>query len=93
MLIGKGWQKNQRAIPVAEQAMLANIGRTVVCTDTRAVVDAAKAAAKQYVDIVVVSDAEPSDESHALVRGYEAYNDQVAEELAGIVIATYSANP
>ena len=54
-------------------------------------VDSAKTAAKQYVDIAVVNDAEPNDASHALVKGYEAYNDQVAEELAKIVIATYPA--
>jgi hypothetical protein len=56
-------------------------------------VGSAKAAAKQYVDIAVVNDAEPSDASHALVKGYEAHNDQVAEELAKIIIATYSAKP
>lgn len=54
-------------------------------------VDSAKAAAAKYINIVVVPDAEPNDASHALVKGYETFNDQVALELAKVVIATYPA--
>ena len=87
--------------PTAQEAVaplrsiLEGKGRTVSALSKCALlkVDSAKAAAKQYVDIAVVNDAEPSDASHALVKGYEAHNDQVAEELAKIVIATYSAKP
>lgn len=87
--------------PTAQEAVapvrsiLEGKGRTVSALSKFALlkVDSAKAAAKQYVDIAVVNDAEPSDASHALVTGYEAHNDQVAEELAKIVIATYSAKP
>lgn len=56
-------------------------------------VDSAKVAAAKYVNVVIVTAEEPNDASHALVKGYEAHNDQVAEELAKVVIATYSAKP
>ncbi len=87
--------------PTAQEAVapvrsiLEGKGRTVSALSKFALlkVDSAKAAAKQYVDIAVVNDAEPGDASHALVKSYEAHNDQVAEELAKIVIATYSAKP
>ena len=36
---------------------------------------------------------EPGDPSHSLVVGYSAYNDQVAEELAKVVMATLPAKP
>jgi hypothetical protein len=54
-------------------------------------VGAAKNAAAQYTTIAVVLDVEDNDPSHSLVKGYEAYNDQVAEELAKVIIATYPA--
>ncbi len=54
-------------------------------------VGTAKAAAAAYTPVTIVSDEEAQDPSHALVKGYEAYNDQVAEELAKVIIATYSA--
>jgi hypothetical protein len=51
----------------------------------------AKEAASLHLAITVEHDPEPSDESHALVKGYdnEAYNDLVAEELASVIIQTY----
>ena len=51
----------------------------------------AKAAAKEYVPISIVMDALEDDPSHALVTGYDAYNDQVAEELAKVVIDSFPA--
>ncbi len=56
-------------------------------------VGTAKAAAALYAAIDIVTAAEEHDPSHALVKGHEAYNDEVAEELAKVVIATYPAKP
>ena len=41
----------------------------------------AKAAAAKYIPVAIILDEEAEDPSHSLVTGYEAYNDQVAEEL------------
>ena len=46
----------------------------------------AKNAAAKYTTVAVVFDEERDDPSHALVAGYEKYNDQVAEELAKVII-------
>jgi hypothetical protein len=54
-------------------------------------VGTAKAAAATYTPVAIILDAEPNDPSHSLVKGYEADNDQVAEELAKVVIDTYPA--
>jgi len=54
---------------------------------------AAKAAGATYTPVAIVLDAEPDDPSHSLIKGYEAYNDQVAEELAKVIIDTYPAKP
>lgn len=56
-------------------------------------VGAAKAAAAQYTAIAIVLDEEVNHPSHSLIKGYEVYNDQVAEELAKVIIATYPAKP
>jgi len=56
-------------------------------------VGAAKDAAATYTPVAIVLDEEPNDPSHSLVKGYEAYNDQVAEELAKVIIATFPAQP
>jgi hypothetical protein len=52
-----------------------------------------KAAAAKYVQVTVVLDEEEDDPSHALIKGYEAHNDQVAEELQKIYIAAYPPPP
>jgi hypothetical protein len=49
-------------------------------------------AASKFVTIRIVQDGDESDSSHALVTGYEAFNDQVAEALAKIVIASFPAH-
>jgi hypothetical protein len=54
-------------------------------------VGTAKNAAAMYTTVTVVLAEEENDLSHSLVKGYEAYNDQVAEELAKVVIASYPA--
>lgn len=56
-------------------------------------VGAVKASAAVHSAITVVLDAEPDDLSHSLVKGYEAHNDQVAEEIAKVVIGTYPVKP
>jgi hypothetical protein len=56
-------------------------------------VGAALAAAARYTSIAIVLDAEVNDASHSLVKGYEAYNKQVAEELQKVIIAAYPAKP
>jgi hypothetical protein len=54
-------------------------------------VGAAKTAAAQHTPVAIVSDEEENDRSHALVKGYEVYNEQVAEALQKVIIATYPA--
>ncbi|MGP0063961.1 MAG: hypothetical protein ACLQGP_10245 [Isosphaeraceae bacterium] len=54
-------------------------------------VGTAKAAAAKYTPITVALDREDDDPSHSLVKGYETHNDQVAEELAKVVIDAYLA--
>ena len=52
----------------------------------------AKAAAAKYAQITIVLDCQPNDASHSLVTNYpESLNDQIAEQLAKIVTATYPA--
>ncbi len=54
-------------------------------------VSAAKTAAAKYAVVSIATDDDPQDPSHAQVTGYEAYNQEVAEELAKVVITTYPA--
>jgi hypothetical protein len=56
-------------------------------------VKAAKEAAAQYSAIQIVMDREDLDPSHALVKGYASHNDQVAEELQKVIMASYQAKP
>ena len=57
-------------------------------------VGAAKTAASKYSAVAIVSDKQPDDQSHALVTDYdEALNDQVAEQLAKVIITTYPTKP
>lgn len=53
----------------------------------------AKNAAAKYARVAVVFDWEKNDPSHALVTGYEKYNDQVAEELAKVIINKFPPTP
>jgi hypothetical protein len=52
-----------------------------------------KAPLRKYTAIAIVLAEEENDASHSLVKGYQAHNDQVAEELAKVVIDTYPAKP
>lgn len=56
-------------------------------------VGSAKAAAAKHVAVSIVPDPEIDDPSHSLIKGYAAYNDQVAEELAKVIIDAFSAKP
>jgi hypothetical protein len=57
-------------------------------------ISAAKDAAAKYTTVAIVRDAQEDDPSHTLVKNYdEALNDQVAEQLAKVVIDTYPARP
>lgn len=71
-------QKKGRTIGGQSKFALLNVG--VAC-----------AAAAKYTAISIVLDAEDDDPSHSLIKGYEAYNDQVAEELQKIIIDAYPA--
>jgi hypothetical protein len=51
----------------------------------------AKAAAAEYIPVAIILDEEGDDPSHSMVTGYEAYNDQVAEALAKVILATFAA--
>ena len=44
-------------------------------------VRAAKAAAAKFTKVEIVMDEEPDDPSHALLKGYQPFNEQVAEEF------------
>ena len=52
-------------------------------------VGVAQSAAARYIAIAIVHDEEDEDPSHALVKGYQTYNDQVAEELSKVVMELY----
>jgi len=56
-------------------------------------VRAVKEAAAKYVPVTVVLDEEEGDPSHSLVNGYEAFNEEVAEEILKIVIAACHPPP
>jgi len=56
-------------------------------------VAAVKAAAAKYVPVRIVLDEEEDDRSHSLIKGYEAFNELVAEEMSKVVIAAYSPPP
>ena len=51
----------------------------------------AKAAAAEYTPVAIVRKEEKKDPSHALVKGYEAWNEQVAEALAKVVLHVFPA--
>jgi hypothetical protein len=57
-------------------------------------VGAAKNAAAEYTTVAIVLDEQEHDPSHSLVKDYdEALNDQVAEQLAKVVIETFPSRP
>ncbi len=78
--LGEVLEKKGRRVGGESRFALLNVGE-------------AKLAAARYVRIEIVRDEEPGDPSHSLVVGYSAYNDQVAEELAKVVMATLPAKP
>jgi hypothetical protein len=56
-------------------------------------VGAAKAAAMKYASVAIVLDEQNDDPSHSLVKDCdEALNDQVAEQLASVILAAFPAN-
>jgi hypothetical protein len=57
-------------------------------------VGTAKNATMKYATIAIVLDEQDDDPSHSLVKDYdEALNDQVAEQLAKVIMDAYPANP
>jgi hypothetical protein len=82
----------QEAVPLLRE-ILKKKGRSVGGESKFALlnVGTAKAAAAKFTPIAIVLDKEEDDPSHSLVKGYEAHNDQVAEELAKVVTNTYLA--
>lgn len=56
-------------------------------------VGAAKAAAAKFTPVAIITDEEIDDPSHAMVTGYQPYNDQVAEELQKVIITSFPAKP
>jgi len=75
--------------------MLIAKGRTVGGESKFALlnVGTAKAAAATYTPVSIVTAEEERDPSHTLVKGYEDYNVEVAEELGKVIIAAYPAKP
>ena len=68
-------QKGRTVSPQSRFALL-NVGEVIV-------------AAAAYVEAAVVLDPEPDDPSHALVKGYAGFNEEVAEEISKVVMGTY----
>jgi hypothetical protein len=67
-------------------------GRTIAPTSQFALLNMgdAKEKAFKYAAVSIAHDPQPDDESHALISGYqEALNEQVAEQLAKSVIASF----
>jgi hypothetical protein len=56
-------------------------------------VRAIKDAAAKYVQVTVVRDEKVDDPSHSLIKGYEMYNEKVAEELQKSIIDAYPPPP
>jgi hypothetical protein len=56
-------------------------------------VGAAKGAAALHVVVAIATDDDPQDPSHTQITGYAAFNDQVAEEFAKVIITTFPAKP
>jgi hypothetical protein len=71
-------QKNGRTIGKTSRFALLNVGVAIEV-------------AAEYTQIQVVADGDDQDPSHAIVTGYEAYNDEVSEALAKVVIAAIPA--
>lgn len=67
------FRKKERSVGGESRFALLNVG------------EAMNAAAK-YTTVAIAFDEQRNDPSHALVTGYEKYNDQVAEELAKVII-------
>lgn len=84
----------QEAIPPLRD-ILEKKGRTIGGSSKFALlnVKAVKDAAAPYTVVTVILDDQDDDPSHSLVKGYEAHNDEVAEELAKVVIAAFPAKP
>jgi hypothetical protein len=85
----------QAAVPLLRDVFVSK-GRKVGTQSKFALlnVGAAKTAAAEYATIAIVLDRQDNDPSHSLVKDYdEALNDQVAEQLAKIVMDAYPANP
>ncbi len=85
----------QEAIPPLRDIFV-NKGRTVGPKSRFALlnVGAAKNAAMKYATVAIVLDEKDDDPSHSLVKDYdEALNEQVAEQLAQVIIAAYPAKP
>ncbi len=82
----------KEAVPPLRE-LLQMKGRTIGGESKFALLNAgrAKAAAAKFVKVEIVLDEEPDDPSHALVKGYQQFNDQVAEELAKVVIRSFAA--
>ena len=83
----------REAIPQLRDVFLKK-GRTIGATSKFALLNvaAAKAAAMRYAAIAIVLDQQPNDPSHSLIKDYEeALNDQVAEQLQKVIMASYPA--
>ena len=85
----------KEAVPPLRDTFLSK-GRKVGATSKFALlnVGAAKTAAMKYATIAIVLEAQHDDPSHSSVKDYdEALNDQVAEQLASVIMDAYPANP
>jgi hypothetical protein len=86
--------KPNEAVGPLRETLLAK-GRTVGRNSRFALLNVgeAKRAAAMYAAVSIATDDDPQDPSHAQISRYEAYNDEVAEELAKVVITTFPATP
>jgi hypothetical protein len=73
-------KRNSRRVGGESRFALLNVG------------DVKRSAAK-YCDVVVVSEEEEGDPSHAEIQGYDQYNDLVSEQFLKVVLAAYPPPP
>lgn len=77
-LLREIFEKKGRTVGGESKFALLNVGRAIT-------------AAARYTAISIVNNEQENDPSHALVKGYEQYNDEVAEELCKVVIDLFPA--
>jgi len=86
----------QEALPLLRHILETKPNKRTVGAESRFAllnIAAVKTAAAKYVPVTIALHEEPGDPSHAMIMGYEAFNELVAEEIRKIIIADYPPPP